>query len=679
MTAQVPAPGKVSVDRVVGAFELVAVAGDRDRVGARAPSEVAVKSSSAGASSTATKPPEARRGTKRRPLGDAGDCSKALRSKAGTEHEHLPPPRWWSSASSSPSRRRRRRRRRRRPRGGGEPRPNRGGSRAGESRTRRVTVRSTAVPASNHPHRRPRGRRHARWRSPDDGGTLLDALRDDLGVRSAKDGCSPQGQCGCCTVLVDGQARVACVTPVRRVAGRAITTAAAVPGADRWAAALCATGGSQCGFCTPGIVVRLSALAAGGAAPTTWRGACERACSPTCAGARDGGRSSRPGDRWPPGRRRRPVGRARPRRGGRAGSDRGRRRRRRSGRTVALGGAAFAADIAPRRARSSPCPTAQGGWAVGETLAEARAAGRQGAGSAQRPSTPTPPLGAAPDGDWAVALRTSWCEPGYLETDASWCEPGGEPASPLANGGAFGGKHDSPLPAAARRLADEHGRPVLALWSREDARAPRAASGPPSPPASTPTGRGVVRVARTAGIADALRPRARPRPRRRGGRRRRSADLGVAARRRVGRGRGAGRRAGRGARGDGHRSAHRAAGRRPGSTAGSVLVRVEAGAVLDEVVLRSYCTGAAHQALGWVTSEGLAVADDGEVLDLTVRSFGDPPGRRHARRSRSRSCRPSRAPRRCGPPTPCSPRWRAAVWVAEGCPPDLPTRIGVRA
>ena len=44
--------------------------------------------------------------------------------------------------------------------------------------------------------------------------------------------------------------------------------------------------------------------------------------------------------------------------------------------------------------------------------------------------------------------------------------------------------------------------------------------------------------------------------------------------------------------------------------------------MLDEVVLRSYCTGAAHQALGWVTSEGLAVDDDGEVLDLTIRSFG---------------------------------------------------------
>ena len=43
--------------------------------------------------------------------------------------------------------------------------------------------------------------------------TLLDVLRDELRLISVKDGCSPQGQCGCCTVLVDGAPRVSCVTP----------------------------------------------------------------------------------------------------------------------------------------------------------------------------------------------------------------------------------------------------------------------------------------------------------------------------------------------------------------------------------------------------------------------------------------------------------------------------------
>jgi len=56
--------------------------------------------------------------------------------------------------------------------------------------------------------------------------------------------------------------------------------------------------------------------------------------------------------------------------------------------------------------------------------------------------------------------------------------------------------------------------------------------------------------------------------------------------------------------------------------AGAVFVSVAAGEVLDEVVLRSYAIGAAHQALGWVRSEGVAVDESGAVLDLTIRSFG---------------------------------------------------------
>ena len=51
-------------------------------------------------------------------------------------------------------------------------------------------------------------------------------------------------------------------------------------------------------------------------------------------------------------------------------------------------------------------------------------------------------------------------------------------------------------------------------------------------------------------------------------------------------------------------------------------VQVECGDPLDEIVLRSYCIGAAHMAYSWVTSEALAIGDDGTVHDLTVRSFG---------------------------------------------------------
>jgi CO/xanthine dehydrogenase Mo-binding subunit len=55
---------------------------------------------------------------------------------------------------------------------------------------------------------------------------------------------------------------------------------------------------------------------------------------------------------------------------------------------------------------------------------------------------------------------------------------------------------------------------------------------------------------------------------------------------------------------------------------GAIHVEAAGGDPLDEVVLRSYCTGAAHMALGWVRKEGLAIGDDGTPLDLTIRSFG---------------------------------------------------------
>ena len=66
--------------------------------------------------------------------------------------------------------------------------------------------------------------------------------------------------------------------------------------------------------------------------------------------------------------------------------------------------------------------------------------------------------------------------------------------------------------------------------------------------------------------------------------------------------------------------------RRDRSRSKRVTVRVDAGDPLDDVVLRSYAIGAAHMALGWVLTEGLAVdPGTGEVLDLTIRSFGDHP------------------------------------------------------
>ncbi len=96
----------------------------------------------------------------------------------------------------------------------------------------------------------------------DDHPHLLAALREELGVISPKDGCSPTGQCGCCAVLVDGKARVACQTSMERAAGTEITTVEGLDAAEveRMAAAFAACGALQCGFCTPGIVIRTKSL-----------------------------------------------------------------------------------------------------------------------------------------------------------------------------------------------------------------------------------------------------------------------------------------------------------------------------------------------------------------------------------------------------------------------------------
>lgn len=90
---------------------------------------------------------------------------------------------------------------------------------------------------------------------------LLSALRDELNITSPKDGCSPSGQCGCCTVLVNGKAVVSCQTSLDKVSGGEVLTLEGVDEQERqkFANAFAACGGLQCGFCIPGIVVRAKA------------------------------------------------------------------------------------------------------------------------------------------------------------------------------------------------------------------------------------------------------------------------------------------------------------------------------------------------------------------------------------------------------------------------------------
>ena len=464
---------------------------------------------------------------------------------------------------------------------------------------------------------------------PDNGVSLLAALRGRLGVRAPKAGCNPQGQCGCCTVLVDGAPRVSCVTPVRRIAGRVITTVDGLAEEDRerWSDALLATGGSQCGFCTPGIVCRLEGLRSKNTAADDLD-AVDRALAAhlcRCTGwqtIREAWSMVVSGSSV--------MEHAR---GEERNFDDASRRATIEGRSpqqvsaeVALGRGGFAEDTAPLDALVA-VPNGAGGWVVAGSLTEARALagkvqGRHGT------TSPEPPL-ELPEGEWELTMRTGWVEPAYLETDASWCEPGGEPFTSLANGGAFGGKLTTDVGQVARELADEHRQAVRVVLSREDV----VRDGPKRPPIAAGVrtdGSGVIRVARTEGIAEAITNIA-PQfmveeidvfgpPT--------SVDI-----------RGAGvaeaqillaALAAKNARESGDNNAHCATATSAEGAVATVaigfddIVRVDlrCGRVLDSIVLRSYAIGAVHMALGWVTSEGLSVDEDGTISDLTIRSFG---------------------------------------------------------
>jgi carbon-monoxide dehydrogenase small subunit len=105
-----------------------------------------------------------------------------------------------------------------------------------------------------------------------EGESLLYFLRERLGLFGSKNACE-QGECGSCSVILDGQLVCACLVLAAAVDGSSVTTVEGLaedPVGVRVQEAMVAAGGVQCGFCTPGFVVALTDLLHRNAAPSEW-------------------------------------------------------------------------------------------------------------------------------------------------------------------------------------------------------------------------------------------------------------------------------------------------------------------------------------------------------------------------------------------------------------------------
>ena len=89
--------------------------------------------------------------------------------------------------------------------------------------------------------------------------SLMTYLRDVEEIISPKDGCAPEGVCGCCSVLLDGNVLKACIAPMRRIAGKEVITMEGLDQGKKETVvnAFAIEGGLQCGFCTPGIIMKV--------------------------------------------------------------------------------------------------------------------------------------------------------------------------------------------------------------------------------------------------------------------------------------------------------------------------------------------------------------------------------------------------------------------------------------
>ena len=535
----------------------------------------------------------------------------------------------------------------------------------------------------------------------------------------SKDGCAPQGQCGCCTVLVDGDAEGR-VRHRRRRASRAVSVTT-VEGLDaavrdrlrvgvrrdrRIAVRVLHARGSSC---APSAGRRPALDRGAGRAPVPLH---RLAHGVRRASTTRHGRACRRAI-WPRPRTRRDA----------------RGRRRTSASSPTCRSAVAGSPTTPRRATRSSryrCPrvrtptSSKRPGCVGSSATSLEAA-RAAAGKVQGRRTTVDVRAAVADAadcpDGGVRLATSWVEPAYLEPDASWCEPGGEPASPLANGGAFGGKEHS---RRARRRARARRRSSVARCASSTRAKTSCASARSARRSRRPRSGATVGCEIEGMSLRVWCPRRSPRAVRRRGRTR----AGARSRCRVRRSAASCARSGSRSR----RCSSKARSTRPASTVprspttrrcstrsssrrrehAPVRVSRSTARPDDSSVsrcasrpairsTRSCCapTRSARRTWrsGWVLTESIAVdPDTGEVHDLTIRSFGiirardmppvvdHDPRRRRVRRARGRPTRCSRrSPRRPGTRSPASKasgpiRSRRATPAASDAPEVVDAR-----
>jgi aerobic-type carbon monoxide dehydrogenase small subunit (CoxS/CutS family) len=108
----------------------------------------------------------------------------------------------------------------------------------------KLTVNGRALDVEAHPMKR-----------------LLDVLREECGLTGTKEGCG-EGECGACTVLLDGEPVNACLVPFAQAKGARVTTIEGLKGKAALQQAFITEGGAQCGICTPGMLLAAAVLPA---------------------------------------------------------------------------------------------------------------------------------------------------------------------------------------------------------------------------------------------------------------------------------------------------------------------------------------------------------------------------------------------------------------------------------